>query len=117
MPDRTKITLERREEFLHPLQAALQLAMRGRIGDADMLAGSETFARHGDHMRLVQQAMGNVGSRFQSSAAKECRNIRIGVERALRFAAANSRNRAQSANDFIAQLDVIRLHLADAMLW
>src|SRR5438270_9974953 len=101
MPDNwTKITLETREEFLHPLQAALQLAMRGRIGDADVLAGSETFARHGDHMGLVQQAMGNIGSRFQSSAAKECRDIGIGIESALRLGAANSRNRPQAADDF-----------------
>ena len=81
-----------------------------------MLPGAEAFAGNGRHVRFTKQSAGKIGSRFDSAASKEGRNVGIGVERAFRHRALHSRDRAQTADHMVAQLDVLQAHFLDALL-
>ena len=53
-----------------------------------MLGRSESLTCHGGNVRLVQQAMSNIGAAFDSALANKRRDIRKRIKRALRHRAA-----------------------------
>jgi len=94
--------LQRREILPHPLQCLIQILHGGRIGEPYMLGRPEALARDGGHVRLVQQAVRNIGAALDPTLSKECRNIWICIERTLRHLALDSGDRLQSRDNVIA---------------
>src|SRR5438132_8398783 len=107
---------QHRQEFAHPLQSAVQFRDRRRVGNADVVAGTETFSRNGGHVGLAQEFPSQIGGRFHPTASKECRDIWICVERPFRQRAFNSGNGTQAFYNMIAQPNVLLAHFFDALL-
>src|SRR4029079_14843256 len=113
---RTSMTLERREPLLHALEAGVDLALLGRIGDADVLACPEGLAGHGDDATLAKQSAGHVGGGLNAAATEAFGDVGIDVERTVRLVALDPGDLAQASDDAVAQRDVLRAHVVDAFL-
>ena len=81
-----------------------------------MLVRPEAFARNGNHVRLMQQTVGNIDARLQTPTAKICRDVGINVEGTHWSRTTNSRDLSQIGEYLVAQANVICAELGDAIL-
>src|SRR5438270_630585 len=81
-----------------------------------MLVRPEAFARNGNHVRLMQQTVGNIDARLQTPTAKICRDVGINVEGTHWSRTTNSRDLSQIGEYLVAQANVIGIHARAARL-
>src|SRR6267142_2385827 len=111
-----RIRSQRPEKLPHPLDAAIEFLLGGRVRQPDMLAGAETFAGNRDHVGLVQQAPGNIGGGPNAAPSKERAHVRIHVERPVRPDTAHAWNSSKAGEHMLGEVGVAQSHFADAVL-
>src|SRR3954469_14779805 len=95
------MSLQLREELLHPLQPSCDLLRRSRIRQPNVLTRPKCFSWHGNHVRLAQEPARHIRRRLDAALTKECAYIWIRIERALRIYAGHAVDLAQSVHDLI----------------
>src|SRR5438270_823482 len=81
-----------------------------------MLLSSKGFAGNRDHVRLMQQALSHVSGGVDSGSAEIRRYVWVHVESSHRTNAGNSGDLAQCSQSLVTQIDVVSLHVRNALL-
>src|SRR5579871_2971131 len=70
-PEYPKYLGQAGEELAHAAGALVDILLRHRVGDADVLGSSEGLARNGDDVRFVQEAGRHFGGGADAALAQE----------------------------------------------
>src|SRR5262249_23511523 len=108
---------ERREGFLHPTQALLQLRERGRVRDSDVLRIAEVGPADERYISLLQDvAREIVAAAKLPLGTKPAPHVREHVERSLWLRTTNTAHGVEPADDEIATALEFTHHLRNGLL-
>src|SRR5579872_3205152 len=93
------------DETSDAVEAALQFFHGCRVGNADVLVGSESFAGNDGHVGFGEQTLGELQGR-RDSFAETNGDVGIGVESTLGFGDLDAGNRTQPFHHEIAALAI-----------